>query len=261
MPAHWGTDMKRALFIGVSSLLIAATLTAARAADMPVKAPPLPAPPAWNWTGFYLGIEGGGGWGHAEDTDSTGFDSGRFNVSGGLVGGTIGYNWQVNQFVLGLEGDGSWADIKGSTTGTAPFGTCGGAPPNCNSKLEALGTVRGRVGVAWQNFLPYVTGGLAVGSLNGSEGTTLAAGAVGSGTTTVDGWTLGGGIEARLGGAWSLKAEYLHVDLGNHVIFNDTLPSLGGAVVGERVRYTADIARAGLNYRFDWMPYPAATKY
>jgi outer membrane immunogenic protein len=253
-----GVMLRRLLsVIGVSSLLIAATLTAARAADMPLKAPPLPLAPAWSWGGLYIGIEGGGGWGHAEDTDSTGFDSGRFNVSGGLIGGTIGYNWQFNQFVLGLEGDGSWADINGSTTGTvAAIGTCGGAPPNCNSKLDALGTIRGRIGITgitWNNVLPYVTGGLAVGSLNGSEGTALAAGAVGSGTTTVDGWTLGGGLEARLGGAWSVKAEYLYIDLGNHVIFNDTLPSLGGAIVGQSVRYTANIARVGLNYRFDWI--------
>jgi len=236
--------------IGVSSLLIAAPLVAARAADMPLKAPPLSPAAAWIWAGLYVGIEGGGGWGRAEDTDSTGFDSGRFNVSGGLIGGTIGYNWQLNQFVLGLEGDGSWADIKGSTSGTVA--TCGGAPPNCNSKLEAISTIRGRIGATgilpWSNVLPYVTGGLAVGSLNGSEGTTPSAGAVGSGTSTVEGWTLGGGLEARLDRAWSIKAEYLYVDLGNHVIFNDTL--FGGAIVGQDVRYTTNIARVGLNYRF-----------
>ncbi len=240
--------------VGLSALLIAAPLARASAADMPLKAPPLPPPaPIYNWTGLYLGIEGGGGWGHAEDTDVTGFNSGRFNASGGLLGGTVGYNWQFNQFVLGLEGDASWADLKGSTTGTvAAIGTCGGAPPNCNSELQALGTIRGRVGVAWNNVLPYVTGGLAVGSLHGSEGTTLTAGAVGSGTTTVTGWTIGAGIEARIWGAWSAKAEYLHVDLGNHVIFNDTVPSLGGAVVGQSVGYTAEIVRVGLNYQFNW---------
>lgn len=238
--------------VGVSALLITAPLSAASAADMPVKAPPLPPAPAVSyWTGWYVGIEGGYGWGRAEDTDATGFDSGRFDVSGGLVGGTIGYNWQVNQFVLGLEGDGSWVNIKGSTIGTvAAVGTCGGASPNCNSNLQALGTFRGRLGLPWGNVLPFVTGGLAVGSLNGSEGDTVANGAAGSGTTTVAGWTLGGGIEARLPGAWSVKAEYLYVNLGNHPIFNDTLP--GGTVVGENVRFTTNIFRAGLNYQFNW---------
>jgi outer membrane immunogenic protein len=240
--------------VGVAALLITAPLSAANAADMAVKAPPLPpAPVASYWTGWYLGIEGGYGWGRAEDTDATGFDSGRFNVSGGLVGGTIGYNWQFNPFVFGLEGDGSWADIKGSTTGV-----CGGAPPNCSSNLQALGTFRGRVGLPWGNVLPFVTGGLAVGSLHGSEGDVIANGAVGSGTTTVAGWTLGGGIEARLPGAWSVKAEYLYVDLGNHAIFNDTLTT--GAVVGQNVRFTTNIFRAGLNYQFNWGG-PLATRY
>ena len=244
--------MKRIL-LGVASaamLLAAAFSNPASAADMAVKAPPA-APPPCVWCGWYIGVEGGGGWGHAEDTDATGFDSGRFKVSGGLAGGTVGYNWQINQAVLGLEGDGSWANIKGSTTGTvAAVGPCGGAPSNCNSNLQALGTVRGRLGLAYGNFMPFVSGGLAIGSLHGSEGTTLAAGAVGSGTTTVTGWTAGGGVEALLGGAWSLKVEYLFVDLGNHAIFNDTLPALGGAVFAERVKLTTNIVRAGINWHF-----------
>ncbi len=170
--------------LAVSALLMAAGVNAANAADMALKAPPAP-PVAYNWTGFYLGIEGGVGWGTAEDTDSTGFDSGRFATTGGIVGGTIGYNWQINKIVLGLEGDGSGAWIRGSTTGAPNF--CGGAPSYCESDLQALGTFRGRVGVAIDRFLPYATGGLAVGSLHGHEGDVLADGAVGDGTTTVTG--------------------------------------------------------------------------
>jgi outer membrane immunogenic protein len=238
--------------LAVFALLIAAPLSAANAADMAVKAPPLAPPPAYNWTGFYLGAEGGGGWGHAEHTDVTGFDSGPFALSGGLIGGTIGYNWQINKIVLGLEGDGSGAWIKGSTMGTPPLNLCGGAPSSCQSALQALGTFRARAGIAIDRFLPYVTGGLAVGALHGHEGDILANGAVGDGTVTVAGWTVGGGIEAAISPNWSAKVEYLHVDLGNHSIFNDVIPSLGGAIFAENVRFTTEIFRVGLNYKFNW---------
>jgi outer membrane immunogenic protein len=157
----------------------------AGAADMALKAPPA-APPVYNWTGFYGGIEGGAGWGRADDTDAGGFNSGGFSVTGGLVGGTLGYNWQINRIVLGLEGDGSSRRLKGSTVGTIPaIGNCSGAPPHCDSQLQALGTFRGRAGVTFGMFLPYVTGGLGVGALHGHEGDVLANGAVGNGTTTV----------------------------------------------------------------------------
>jgi outer membrane immunogenic protein len=161
----------------------------------------------------------------------------------------MGWNWQFNQVVFGLEGDGSYTQIQGSTTGTGTPGGCFGAV--CSSNLQTLGTFRGRLGLAWDNIMPFVTGGLAVGSLNGSEGVTGTAG--GSGTTTLVGWTAGGGIEVKFLRNWSLKAEYLYVDLGNQTIFNDTLP--GGAVLGEKIRSTTSIFRGGLNYYFDWGRY------
>jgi outer membrane immunogenic protein len=238
--------------LAVAALLIAAPLSAANAADMALKAPPAAPPAAYNWTGFYVGAEGGGGWGRAEDTDVGGFDSGPFSLSGGLIGGTVGYNWQIDKIVLGLEGDGFGAWIKGSTVGTPPLNLCGGAPSFCESDLQALGTFRGRAGVAIDRFLPYVTGGLAIGSLHGHEGDVLANGAVGDGATTVAGWTVGGGIEAAINPNWSAKVEYLHIDLGNHGIFNDVLPSLGGTIFAENVRFTTEILRAGVNYKFNW---------
>ena len=82
-----------------------------------------PAPLPYNWTGLYVGIQGGAGWGHAEDTDATPFDSGRFAVRGGLIGGSLGYNWQLSNVVLALEGDDAAAWIKGSTVGTLPIPT------------------------------------------------------------------------------------------------------------------------------------------
>jgi outer membrane immunogenic protein len=170
-------------------------------------------------------------------------------VRGGLIGGTLGYNWQLSNVVLGLEGDDAAAWIKGSTVGTLPLpnGNCGGLPPHCDSNLRALGTFRGRVGWAIDRYLPYVTGGLAVGSLHGHEGDTLLNGAVGDGTKTVTGWTLGGGIEAMICPDWSIKAEYLHVDLGKHAVFNDAIPAFPAPVIfAQNVRFTTDVVRTAL---------------
>jgi len=234
------TMRKRLWLAGVTALAL--TTGSAFAADLgqPLyKAPPPPvvAPPTW--TGLYLGIEGGWGWGHAAQTDATGFDSGRYNVNGGLVGGTLGYNWQVNQaIVLGLEGDGSWADIHGSTAGVGV-----GCDLTCSARLDALGTFRGRFGVAFGNFLPYVTGGLAAGDIHGSESM------LGSGSSAEVGWTAGAGIEAKVSDAWSIKAEYLHADLGNHAIFDNDFG--GGVIEPEHVKFTTNIVRGGLNYHFN----------
>jgi len=99
------------------------------------------------------------------------------------------------------------------------------------------------------NVLPYLTGGLAVGSLHGEEGDAAANGAFGTGTTTIVGWTAGVGIEAMFNRNWSAKAEYLYADFGKRAIFND---NIGGVIVPESLRLTANILRVGLNYRFGY---------
>ncbi len=243
-----------------AAAVLGALSASALAADLPsIKGPPayVPPPPAFSWTGFYVGIAGGGAWGSAEQTDLTPWSSGAYGVSGGLVGGTIGYNWQVDNFVFGLEGDGSAAWVSGSTLGISPS-TC--YSPYCAANLEALGTARGRLGVAFDRFLPYVTGGVAVGSLHGQEGY-LAEGEGGSGTRTVPGWTVGAGIEAKLAPNWSAKLEYLHVDLGDNAIFDGTIPGVG--VFDQHIKFTSEIVRVGLNYRFDFLapPGPVVAKY
>lgn len=247
-------------------LAIAGLSASAFAADLPTTKGPAvympPPPPAWTWAGPYAGVSGGWGWGFAQHTDSTGFNSGGYHPSGGIVGATIGYNWQTGGIVTGLEGDGSGSWIHGSTPG-AFFG-CGGLPPICQSHLDALGTVRGRVGFMVDRFMPYLTGGAAIGDIHGHEGTapTFAAGAFGDGSRAVLGWTIGVGVEAKIAPQWSAKLEFLHVDLGNHTIYNDTIPSLGGAVFGEQVRFSTEMVRAGLNYQFDMLRPPGvAAKY
>jgi outer membrane immunogenic protein len=222
--------MKRVFLAFVA---LAALGGAAAAADLPPPAAqnyykaPAYLPP-FSWTGFYLGINGGGGWGNSHwDSPPTG----SFDLSGGLVGGTLGYNYQFGQAVAGLEGDIDWADINGTTSNACPVG--------CKTNDNWLGTFRGRLGIAADRFLPYVTGGLAFGDIQAS--TPSFAGA----TSTQAGWTLGGGIEMSLVGNWSAKAEYLYVDLGK---FNcGTSCSL---LTTDNVSFHTNLLRAGVNYRF-----------
>jgi outer membrane immunogenic protein len=217
--------MRKLLLAGVA--LIALGSVSASAADiqrrqvMPAKAPLYMAPP-YNWTGFYVGINGGGAWGSSDF--SAPFPTGAFDLSGGLVGGTVGYNWQMGQFVFGVEGDIDWSHISGSTA-------CGGT--SCETKNDWLATARGRLGYAFDRFLPYVTGGAAFGNIK----TNIPG--VGSTSDTNVGWTVGGGIEAAVAGPWTAKVEYLYVDLGR-----------GGSILGSDAKFNANVVRAGLNYRF-----------
>jgi outer membrane immunogenic protein len=201
------------------------------AADLSVaplyKAPPVVAPTAYNWSGFYVGANGGGGWG-TSNWDSTG----SFNLSGGVIGGTAGVNWQLGHAVLGLEGDVDWSNLKGSTTSAL-------CPAGCTTSNDWLATVRGRAGYAFDRFLPYVTGGLAVGDVKAS--TPAFAGA----TQTNAGWTAGGGVELALTNNWTAKAEYLHVDLGN---MNCGFSC--GVVANNNVSLKSDMVRGGVNFRF-----------
>jgi outer membrane immunogenic protein len=225
--------MKRSILASVSALATMTMMGAANAADiarrqpMPMNVPAYYAP--YNWTGFYVGINGGGGWGSSEWNSLVG-STGSFDVSGGLVGGTIGYNWQLGQWVFGLESDIDWSDIRGSTSSGACAGT------SCETRNNWLGTGRARIGYAFDRFLPYVTGGVVFGDVKAS-----VAG-FGSTTDTNAGWTLGGGIEAAIAGPWTAKVEYLYVDLGN--------TNCSGCVLSTNVDFHTNIVRAGLNYRF-----------
>jgi len=211
------------------------------------------AAPPYNWTGAYVGIAGGVGWGHSKQTDpgvpcdffdtcvvvTAPIGDGSYTVNGGVIGGTLGYNWQQGPWVFGVEGDYSWADISGSSN------TCGAntpVPHACGTKLESLGTFRGRIGYAMGatgNWLPYVTGGLAVGELKAWDALSPS-----SGSDFRAGWTVGAGVEVGFERNWTFKLEYLYVDLGSSQMFNIV------AGVPETVSFTANIVRAGINYKF-----------
>ena len=227
--------MKRILLAGTSALAVLSMAFAAHAADlprrqsMPTKAPAYVAP-AHQWTGFYAGINGGYGWGRSEWSNA--FGTAGLNADGGLVGGTVGYNWQMGQAVFGLEGDIDWSSIKGSTGS----GICAGGV--CETRNNWLGTARGRIGYAFANFMPYVTGGAAFGDV---EMNLLG---LGSETETRAGWTVGGGAEFALTDRWSAKLEYLYVDLGKA----SCSTTLCGTPTD--VNFTTNVVRGGINYRF-----------
>jgi outer membrane immunogenic protein len=243
------TTATTTFLFGVAAATIAASGPAV-AADlrpaMPVKAPP--AAVVGNWAGAYIGIQGGGGFGRARQSDDTPFDSGSYDVSGGLAGITWGRNFQFGQLVLGIESDLAWASIKGSTTGQADPNDCGGL--SCSAELRWLSTTRARAGWAFGGWLPYVTAGLASGGLHGAEGNGApGSSGLGSGTRLRYGFAAGGGVEAMVMPGWSAKVEYLYVDFGDHDTFDDV--NVAPGLVPQRVDFQTHIVRLGLNYRYD----------
>jgi outer membrane immunogenic protein len=224
--------MKKVL-AGCFAVAAIATAQSASAADLSLeplyKAPPAPLTRAYNWTGFYFGVNGGGGWGHSFwSANNTGI-----GLAGGQVGGTLGYNQQFGNVVFGVESDLDWSGYNGSST--TP-----GCPAGCSTSDSWLSTVRGRAGYAFGRFMPFISGGLAVGDIR------AAAPGFAGGDSTNAGWTLGGGLEVALPGNWTAKAEYLRVDLGR---FNCTGCS---AFPTDNVSMQDNVFRAGVNYHFGW---------
>jgi outer membrane immunogenic protein len=221
---------------------------AAQAADLAVKAPPPTAPAmVYNWTGLYIGVNGGGGWGRQDPLNliDRRFDRADFDISGGLVGGTFGAQIQQGAIVIGFETDLDWANITGS--GTTPLliagGPAFGVPTilNVNTKIEAIGTARARAGVALNNWLIYATGGAAF-IKETANGTTIAGVACGtagllpgcSESHWRPGLAVGGGTEWGFASNWTAKAEYLYI---------------AAAGTGASVDHV-NVVRAGINYKF-----------
>jgi outer membrane immunogenic protein len=220
----------------------------ANAADLAVyKAPP---PPLYNWSGLYVGVNIGYGWGAVEyDAVLTGVGSAsRSEKMDGVIGGVqSGYNFQFGQWVLGFESD---IQLSGQRGGTTFPGVVAGITVTTDEKLEWFGTSRTRLGyLATPNILLYGTAGIAYGQLK--ESATVTAVGVGAFTATFKdvkaGWTAGAGIEGAFGSGWSAKLEYLYIDLG------ETEHSFGtvalGRIASETRRVTDNILRVGVNYR------------
>ena len=236
--------MTRELTTLAGAFALAMAAQTALAADIPARAPAYKAPiaaPIFNWSGFYLGVQGGYGWGDTRH-DFPGGTHDTFDVNGWLGGVTIGANWQTGQTVVGLEGDYAWASIDGSQTGNCV--------PSCSTELKRVGTARLRLGHAWDQWLGYVTGGFAFGEVRAWE-------AAFSDTDWRTGWTAGLGVEGAIGHNWTVKLEYLYVDLGDHDSYNFA------GIAPHDVSFDAHIVRVGLNYRFATGKTPAAvvTRY
>ena len=152
-------------------------------------------------------------------TQVAGVLSGRADVNGFIAGGQLGYNWQRGAWVFGLEGDIQWSNERQSGDVVCSLGVAVCPTFTRDYNLDWFGTARGRIGfLPAERILLYATGGLAYGGFSGSSlmgvvGTNALA--LGSWSSTKAGWTVGAGVEAALGSNWSVKFEYLYMDLGN----------------------------------------------
>jgi len=237
---------------------------AAQAADLASK-PVTKAPmaPVFSWTGFYVGAQAGYGWAQNDFSNSVdplnpttlSVADAEFSLDGGFVGGQIGYNWQISNIVLGVEADAAWADISGSGSyfnGVAP--SCIQSNDACSSKIDALGTITGRLGVAFDRILLYAKGGAAWATTSHTAGNTDLAFPAFSYSATTDstrwGWTVGAGVEWAFFNNWSAKVEYNYIDLGsNQVTFNFT-PNTFINPYQATVDQNVQLVKAGINYRF-----------
>jgi len=242
----------------ILGLLVAAPLSLAQAADMAVKAPPPPPAPVTNWSGFYLGINGGWGGGNTDHTDLFAVTTGQFRTSGGLIGGTYGANWQIGQFVIGFEGDFDYANINGTFNNALLCSVNGGS--TCFTNMKDFGTDRIRLGADLNGWLLYGTAGIGYGDVNAGQnpcGLTIFGG-FSCHEQLRSGWVAGGGVEKMFAPHWSAKIEYLHYDLGNKINYTPATIFGGNSVI---VLERGDMVRAGVNYKFDWLLGPVVAKY
>ena len=252
--------MKKVVLAG-ASLLAMGMAAPASAADMAkpyVKAPPAPVIAVYDWTGFYIG--GNGGWGQAHacwDLLTPGgaiVANGCRDASGGFVGGQLGYRWQTGAWVWGVEGQGDWADIRGTRVSLfAPaFST--------RAKVDGIGLITGQIGYAWNAALLYFKGGAAVTSnrfeiLDTPTGTSLA-----SSSSTRWGGAVGVGFEYGFTPNWSVGLEYDHLFMGhNNNSFSVVNPIVAGAL--NRISEDVDMVAVRFNYRFGGYGAPIAARY
>lgn len=223
----------RKILLGSISLVSLALAGQAMAADLPTKAAYQAVPLLYNWTGFYVGIYGGGGWGKHDRSNIAGFNN-SYNSTGGLIGATAGYNWQFNNpLVVGLEGDIAWASIKGDDGGV------GGTVDE--SKYRWLGSVRGRIGYAFNNFLVFGTGGWAFANIDHTN----FGPPVDSFNNDRSGWTLGGGVEYAFQKNWTARVDYRYYDFGT---YTRSAPTNG--ILPYSVDNRLQTVTVGLSYKF-----------
>lgn len=262
--------------LGASAAALALTGSAI-AADLPGRAAPpvIVAPaPIFTWTGAYIGLTAGYGWGK---TEWAGYPTGAWAASppadvaaiaalqsgsankGSFTGGLqVGYNYQFGPVIVGAEADFNYLDTKVYRAAGALLPVAGTFVTTSTwaGIGEFVGTVRGKLGFGWDRFMVYGTGGLAYGNTTITQNVFFAAtgsSAIGSYSAWKAGWTAGAGVEWAFTPNWSAKVEYLHIDLGSRTstgLINAAFPTFFH--VAETRRMRADLVRAGVNYRFGW---------
>jgi outer membrane immunogenic protein len=260
-------------FLLASVGAIALTGSAALAADLPSRAPPpvyLPPAPIFTWTGIYVGGQIGYAW-TSGNNNFTGFDpffaGGTFlttslgGTPSGVIGGAhVGYNYQINQWVLGIEGSVDGTSLSNTAVAAFPDGTTLSA----HSTADIQGSIRGRLGVAWDRALIYGTGGVAFGGFNTNvsiANPNVPFFANGNVSSTRVGWTVGGGIDYAVTNNWSVFAEYRYTNWGSVRENNFGVLPTGVFFNGNR-RINQNQVQVGFSYKFDlFNPAPVVAKY
>jgi len=244
--------------IGIAALGFTSSAFAADMAARPYKAPPPVIAPIYNWSGFYIGANGG--WGNSHNCwDFVGpggvvFVDACRDASGGVVGGQLGYRWQTGQFVFGLEAQGDWADLSASRVSliNPAFST--------RTRVDAIGLFTGQIGYAWNAALLYLKGGAAVTDNRYDIFTTLGGLNVASADATRWGAAVGVGFEYGFAPNWSVGVEYDHLFMGHaNNSFSIVNPIVAGAF--NRVNQDVDMVTLRLNYRFGGWGGPVTARY
>ncbi|UFZ06017.1 porin family protein [Bradyrhizobium ontarionense] len=229
--------MKKLLLMTTALVVLASPALAADLAARPyTKAPPPVMAAIYDWSGFYIGVNGGGGWSKNTWDLVGGGREGSHDASGGTVGGQVGYRWQMNQFVFGVEAQGNWADLSGDNV-SAVFAT------RNRTKTDAFGLFTGQVGYAFNNVLLYAKGGAAVTSNKYTITNAATGGFLASNDNTRWGGVIGAGLEYGFAPNWSLGVEYDH-------LFMDRQTVSFGAFGSDSIKQDVDLFTARLNYRF-----------
>ena len=247
--------------IGLVALGMAAPASAADLAARPYGAAPLPMVAAiYDWSGFYIG--GNGGWGQSRNcwdfvgVAGTVIGDGCREHSGGIAGGQIGYRWQAGTWVFGLEGQGDWADLSSSRVSVFNplFST--------RTKTDGIGLFTGQIGWAfWNTALLYVKGGAAVTSNRFSILDTPTGAELASASSTRWGGAVGVGWEWGFAPNWSAGIEYDHLFMGDaNNSFSVASPALA-AVLNSRITQDVDMVTVRVNYRFGGYGAPVVARY
>jgi outer membrane immunogenic protein len=241
--------------IGMAALGVAPALAADLAARPYTKAAPVAAP-FYDWSGFYIGLNGGGASSHKcwDITNVAGIPvvpsvrEGCHDATGGLVGGQIGYRWQAANWVFGVEAQGDWADLTGSNLSSPAALT---SVITNRTKIDAIGLFTGQVGYAWNNVLWYVKGGAAVTNDKYSGILTGSGFVIDTASETRWGGAIGTGLEFGFAPNWSVGIEYDHLFMGNHnVSFGFSLAPALLTTRSDNIRQDVDMGTVRVNYRF-----------